>query len=94
MERTLNNNLKAILADQGISMRSLAGKTGLTVCQISRMAAGKSAQLIPWCQVLTVLDVGWEEMFPDYFDQCYDKVKTLAWCEEKRKEVAKNAEKI
>jgi transcriptional regulator with XRE-family HTH domain len=68
MGRTLNNNLKAILADQGISMRSLAGKTGLAVCQISRMAAGKSAQLISWYRVLNALGVDWPEMFPNFYD--------------------------
>ena len=91
MERTLNNNLKAILADQGISMRSLAGKTGLTVCQISRMAAGKSAQLIPWCLVLNALDVGWDVMFPEFFA---GRETLLEDCERIRKEAARNAEKI
>ena len=61
------NNLKVILANRKMSMHDLARLTGLSVSMISRMCAGTSLKLFPWYKVMTVLDVDWEDMFPDFY---------------------------
>ena len=61
------NNLRVILQNRKMSMHDLARLTGLSVSMISRMCAGTSLKLFPWFKVMTVLDVDWLDVFPEFY---------------------------
>ena len=66
----MQNNLKKILNDRGISQRELARATGLTSCTVSRYANGVNSgdDIVVWYKIITFLDVDWPDMFPDFYE--------------------------
>lgn len=66
----MQNNLKKILNDRGISQRELARATGLTSCMVSRYANGVNSgdDVVVWYKIITFLDVNWQDMFPNFYD--------------------------
>lgn len=65
----MKNNLKSILASRGVTQAELCRQASLDPVTVNRLANNKrTGTVIDWYRIITVLNVDWSEMFPDFFE--------------------------